>query len=108
MESYRIHAFVCTGKRCSKKGSEDVIDRLKDRVKADGLTGEVRISRSGCVKVCKETGTEGEYSPVVIVYPEGTWYRNVVPSEMKEIYEEHLKSGRPVECLVHFRLTTSP
>lgn len=104
MEPYRLHLFVCMGKRCSARGGEDVLDALKSKVKAEGLSGEVRVSRSGCVKVCKETDTEGEYSPLVIVYPEGTWYRNVKASDVDEILKEHVLGGRPVERLLHFSL----
>lgn len=102
MREYRLHIFVCLGKRCSSKGSEDILDALKDRIKADGLRSEVLISRSGCMKACKETEIEGEYSPVVVVYPEGVWYRNVTVADVDEIVEGHIKSRGIVDRLLHF------
>jgi len=103
MEPYRLHLFVCLGKRCAALGAEDLLDDIKGRIKAQGVTG-VKVSRSGCVKLCKETECEGEYSPVMVVYPEGVWYRNVTPADLAEIVESHVKGGRAVERLVHFRL----
>lgn len=103
MKPYRLHLFVCLGKRCAARGAEHLLDDIKDRIKAGGIT-DVRVSRSGCVKLCKETECEGEYSPVIVVYPEGVWYRNVTPVDVEEIIESHVKRGKAVERLVHFRL----
>lgn len=104
MKPYRLHLFVCQGKRCLAKGSEELHEQLKERVKAEGLKGEVKVSRSGCLSVCKETGTEGEYSPAVVVYPEGTWYRKVGVKDIDDIVEGHIKKGEIVERLLHYRL----
>jgi (2Fe-2S) ferredoxin len=105
MKPYRHHIFVCLGKRCLKKGAEELLDTLKDRIHEEGLAEEVRLSRSGCVKVCKETHEEGEYSPVVIVYPEGVWYKNVTTADLDDIINVHIRGGHVVERLLHFRLT---
>lgn len=104
MKPYRLHLFVCQGKRCAARGSEAVYEDLKGKVKALGLKSEVKVSRSGCLSVCKETQEEGLYSPAVVVYPEGTWYRNVALSDVDEIIEKHIMKGEAVERLVHFRL----
>ncbi len=102
MKPYRHHVFICEGKRCSAKGGGKVLERFKDMVKHEGLGG-VRVTRCGCVKVCKETEKEGEFSPLVVVYPEGVWYRNVTTGDVAEIAKEHLQEGRVVERLVHYR-----
>lgn len=105
MDKYRLHIFVCLGKRCAAKGSEDVLERLKERIKKDGLKAEVKVSRSGCLQVCKETSSEGEYSPAVVIYPEGVWYRNVTVSDVDEIVERHVRKGETVDRLLHYRMT---
>lgn len=102
MNPYKHHIFVCLGKRCVKKGSEDLLDALKELVKSRGLKEKVRISRSGCVKSCKETETEGEYSPILIVYPDSVWYKNVKISDLSEILGSHIDKGEPLKRLVHF------
>jgi len=101
VKQYKKHIFVCLGKRCAAKESEELLDALKARIKAEGLKDEVIVSRSGCMRVCKETALEGEYSPVVVVYPAGVWYRNVGPADIDEIVERHVKRGEVVERLLH-------
>ncbi|HHL39080.1 MAG TPA: (2Fe-2S) ferredoxin domain-containing protein [Deltaproteobacteria bacterium] len=103
MKPYRLHVFVCQGKRCRAKGAEAFSDALKERVRAEALD-DVIVSKSGCVKVCKESEPEGLLSPAVVVYPEGTWYRGITAAELDEFVERHLKRGEPLERLVHFRL----
>ena len=102
MKPYSKHIFVCLGKRCAKKGSEELLDELKELVKSKGLKGRVLVSRSGCVKTCKETDKEGEYSPVVVVYPDGVWYKNVEPNDLTEILESHIEKHEPLKRLVYF------
>ncbi|MBI5642353.1 MAG: (2Fe-2S) ferredoxin domain-containing protein [Deltaproteobacteria bacterium] len=104
MKPYRLHIFVCQGKRCAAKGSEDVLESLKEKIKAAAIK-DVKISKSGCLKVCKETETEGEFSPAVVIYPEGVWYRKVAVSDVDEIIEKHVKKGEVVERLFHYRMT---
>jgi (2Fe-2S) ferredoxin len=104
LEGYDRHIFVCLGKRCLKKGSEELLDLFKEEVKARALSTSVRLSRSGCLKACKETEEEGEFSPLAVVYPEGVWYKNLTPGDVVSIVEGHLDGGEPVERLVHFSL----
>lgn len=103
MKPYRIHLFVCLGKRCLAKGSEEILEELKARIKALGLK-DVKVSRSGCLSVCKETENEGEFAPAIVVYPEGIWYRNVVRADLDDIIEMHVRKGIVVERLLHYRL----
>lgn len=103
MKPYRLHIFVCQGKRCSARGSEEFLEALKDRIKTEGLK-DIKVSKSGCQKVCKETDTEGEYSPTVVIYPEGVWYRKVALSDLDDIIDKHVKKGEVVERLLHYRM----
>ncbi|MEE8574329.1 MAG: (2Fe-2S) ferredoxin domain-containing protein [Thermodesulfobacteriota bacterium] len=102
MDPYKFHIFVCMGTRCAERGAEDLLDIFKGLKKSGKLGEGVLVSRSGCVKACKETETEGEYSPVVVIYPEGVWYRNVKPEDAREIVESHIKRGEIVKRLLHF------
>ena len=66
----------------------------KDKVKALKLSGEgkVRINQAGYLDRC-------ELGPVLVIYPEETWYTYVDESDIDEIVEEHLVHGRVVERL---------
>lgn len=104
MKPYRLHVFVCQGARCAGKGSEAVYEDMKAKVKGSDLKGQVKVSRSGCLSVCKETEEEGQFSPAVVIYPEGTWYRKVALADVDEIIDRHLRKGEIVERLLHYRL----
>lgn len=105
MEPYRLHIFVCLGKRCGSKGSEEVLEAVKEKIKNQGLKPEVRVSRTGCLQVCHETEPEAQYSPAMVIYPDGIWYRKVQVSDIDEIIEKHVKGGQVVERLLHFRMS---
>jgi (2Fe-2S) ferredoxin len=97
---YKYHVFFCTNVRddgrefCAQHGANDLRDYAKGCVKKLGLAGEgkVRINNAGCLDRCKE-------GPVMVVYPEATWYTYVDQADIEEIIEEHLVNGRPVERL---------
>ncbi len=103
MRPYRHHVFICEGKRCGGKKSGKVLDEFKHMVKNGDIEG-VKITRCGCMKVCKETSEVGEFSPAVVVYPEGVWYKNVTVDDVAEIADEHLGKGSVVERLLLYRL----
>ena len=69
-------------------------DYAKARIKALGLSGpgKVRVNTAGCLDRC----TEG---PVLVIYPEGTWYTYVDKEDIDAIIDEHLLAGRVVERL---------
>lgn len=104
MKPYKYHIFVCLSKRCKPMGGEDVLDAFKDKLKAERKEGAVRTSRTGCLGVCHETEPHGELCPVVIIYPEGVWYKNVGYDDVDEIIESHIRNGKVVERLVHHRV----
>jgi len=103
MKPYRHHVFVCEGKRCGDKESRKVLDEFKHKIKHGEAEG-VKVTRCGCMKVCGETSERGEFSPAVVVYPEGVWYKNVTIDDVPEIVDEHLSKGSVVERLLLYRL----
>ena len=103
MKPYKHHFFVCTGKRCTARGSEQIRDAFKSKIKALA-SDEVKISQSGCLKVCKETAEEGKFCPAVVVYPAGVWYKNVSVNDVDEIIKSHVENDAPVERLMLFNL----
>lgn len=89
MEPFRYHVFACTQEKpegktcCSGSGSQKVLDALNQELTANGLFDEVQVSSCGCLGLC-------ESGPVMIVYPEGTWYTKLTPADVPEIVTSHL------------------
>ena len=94
MDLFRAHVLVCGGTGCSSSGSAELIKRFEEQIAKNGLDKEVKVVRTGCFGLC-------EAGPVVIVYPEGTFYSRIRPDDVDEIVSEHLLKGRIVQHLVY-------
>lgn len=94
MATFRSHVLVCGGTGCTSGGSDKVLETLREGIKANGLDKEITVVQTGCHGMC-------EAGPIVIVYPEGTFYTHVKPQDAKEIVAEHLLKGRVVERLLY-------
>ncbi len=94
MDIYRAHVLVCGGTGCSSSGSAKLIELFEQKIEEYGLAKEVKVIRTGCFGLC-------EAGPVVIVYPDGTFYSRVKAENVEEIVSEHLLKGRKVEHLVY-------
>ena len=94
MDLYRAHVLVCGGTGCTSSGSADLIKRFEEQLALHGLDREVKVVRTGCFGLC-------EAGPVVIVYPEGTFYSRIAPTDVDTIVAEHLLKGRIVQHLVY-------
>lgn len=101
MEPYRRHVLVCTGGFCSPdRRGRALYAQLASLLEREGLLfGPARVKRgeTPCLGVCAE-------GPIVVVYPDGIWYRSVTPQLLERIVVEHLKGDRPVEEAVFHRL----
>lgn len=100
MSYFKHHVFICTNQRdageqcCNASGGSDLFAYAKDKIGGMKLNGPgaVRINKAGCLGRCDQ-------GPVVVVYPEETWYTCIDNEDLDEIIEEHLVNGRPVERL---------
>ena len=90
----RAQVLVCGGTGCTSSGSNKIQEAFTENIAAFGLENEVKLVQTGCFGLCA-------LGPVVIVYPDGTFYSRVQPEDVKEIVEEHLLKGRVVERLVY-------
>ncbi len=94
----RSHILVCGGTGCTSSGSIKLIDALNEEIKAAGLAEEVKVVQTGCFGLCA-------LGPIMIVYPDGTFYSRVEVSDIPEIVSEHIVKGRVVERLVYNKTT---
>ncbi len=101
MPIYRSHVLVCGGTGCSSSGSERVIEAFREELVRLELTDEVLVVPTGCHGMC-------EMGPIVVVYPEGTFYCRVGAVDVSEIVEEHLYKGRPVHRLMYEGVGEAP
>ena len=96
---YRSHVLVCGGTGCTSSGSHKIIDTLKEELKKQGLDEEVSVVQTGCHGLCA-------LGPIMIIYPDATFYSMVQPEDIPEIVTEHLLKGRPVKRLLYQETVT--
>jgi len=89
----RVQVLLCSGTACQSSGSEKVKRALLEALASHDLVDEVQIVETGCMGPC-------ELGPVLLVYPEGTFYVRVRPEDAAELVEEHFLKGRPVQRLL--------
>ncbi len=101
MSRFQKHIFICNNQRqaddprgcCVQRGSLDLLDYAKGRVKEMGLKGKVRINKAGCLDAC-------QYGPTLVVYPDDVWYSPKTQGDIEEILQEHILNNRVVERIV--------
>jgi (2Fe-2S) ferredoxin len=96
MGQYERHVFVCTaGETCPTQGDvEKYVKYLRGEVARAGRHQDVRINKAGCFSQCG-------HGPMIVVYPENTWYAGVQESDLQEILDSHILAGKAVERLVY-------
>ena len=101
MISPKYHVFVCTSCRingtqkgyCYTKGAVDLVQKFMEEIDDRDLSGDVMVTNTGCFGICDK-------GPVVVIYPEGTWYGSVSEEDVGEIVEAHLEGGEKVKRLL--------
>ena len=92
--AYESYILVCGGTACFSGGGDKIIDEFKAQLKEAGLVDKVQVVATGCLGFC-------EQGPIVKVLPQGTFYVQVKPEDVKEIINEHLVKGRVVQRLCY-------
>ena len=89
----RTHILVCTGTGCTSSGSLVTRDALLAELKKHGLEREIEVVETGCMGRC-------DLGPVLLVHPDGTFYKNVLAADVPMLVEEHFVKGRPYTKLL--------
>jgi len=99
---YRRHVFLCVGDACcDAEVGQAAWDALKRELKDRNLSlskgpGACYRTKAGCLRVCAG-------GPVAVVYPEGTWYRDLTADRIPLFVQQHLVEGEPIEEWVFAR-----
>ncbi len=91
---YRSNVLVCGGTGCTSSNSLQIAEKLKEEIAKNGLEKEVNVITTGCFGLCA-------LGPIMVVYPEGSFYSMVKVEDIPEIVEEHLLKGRIVTRLLY-------
>jgi Ferredoxin len=97
----KYHVFICTSCRpneiskgfCHSKGSVELTRKFMEEIDDRELSNDVMVTNTGCFGICAK-------GPIVVVYPDGTWYGNVTLKDVERIVEEHFENGNRVTDLV--------
>lgn len=97
---YKHHVFACHTQRppghprgsCGSLGAQPLWDRMGKAIEAQRLI-DIGFTAAGCLGFCNA-------GPLMVVYPEGVWYRPATPEDIDEIVESHFKQGKRVDRLV--------
>ncbi|UCD39302.1 MAG: SLBB domain-containing protein, partial [Fidelibacterota bacterium] len=82
--------MICAGTGCVSNRSFEVKEALEKEIKKHGLDNEIRVVASGCNGFCAE-------GPLMVVQPEGIFYRQLREKDIPYLVEEHFLKGRPVK-----------
>ena len=98
---FKNHLFFCLNERsngencCAQHNAFELFTYAKNRIKELGLSGagKIRVNKAGCLDACN-------LGPVMVIYPEGTWYTFIDTDDIEEIIQSHLIKGKSVERLL--------
>ncbi|MBQ3005798.1 MAG: (2Fe-2S) ferredoxin domain-containing protein [Clostridia bacterium] len=96
---YRSHVLICGGTGCTSSDSPKIMKAMEAEIEKRGLQDEVKVIPTGCFGLCA-------LGPIMIVYPEGSFYSQVKVEDVPEIVEEHLLKGRVVKHLLYDETVT--
>ena len=75
------------------------METLKAEIDKNGLSEEVSVVQTGCHGLCA-------LGPIMIIYPDATFYAMVKNEDIPEIVSEHLLKGRIVTRLLYSETVT--
>lgn len=93
MSLKRTDVLLCCGSGCVSAGALKLKEKLLQEIVKRELSDEINIIETGCMGPC-------DYGPVMMVYPEGVFYKKVALTDVEELVEEHFMKGRPIKRLM--------
>lgn len=91
-EEYQI--LVCGGGCCVSSGCKEVAAKLEEELNKRELSDRVKVIQTGCMGPCS-------LGPMMVIYPEGIFYKELVPEDVTEIVDKHILRSELVERLMY-------
>ena len=88
------HILVCGVAGCAASKSEDMSAEFNKQLVAEGVENQAKVVLTGCFGLCA-------LGPIVVVYPEGSFYSEVKLEDIPRIVKEHIKGGKVVRDLLY-------
>ncbi len=86
--------LVCGGTGCTSSHSPEIVSKLEEEIKAQGIEKDVQVIMTGCFGLCA-------LGPIMIVYPEGCFYSMMKIENVPLVVKQHLVEGNPVKELLY-------
>ena len=86
--------LICGGTGCISSGSNEIADKMTEKVKAAGKENEIRVIKTGCFGFC-------EKGPIVKILPDNTFYTEVTPEDAERLVDTHLLNNEKIEELLY-------
>ncbi|RZI50344.1 (2Fe-2S) ferredoxin domain-containing protein [Aeribacillus pallidus] len=83
------HILICNGSTCMRNEAEQVTESIRQAISQKGLENYIHTTRTRCNGRCKD-------KCVVVLYPEGIWYKQFRPSDAPS-FVEALSKGVPYD-----------
>ena len=93
-EQDKYHIAVCSGTGCQSLDSSQIVENLRHFVTEYGVQDKIEVSSTGCFGFCAK-------GPIVIIFPDNTFYVHVKPSDAERIIKEHFIEHHVVEDLLY-------
>jgi NADH-quinone oxidoreductase subunit F len=93
-KQYDHTVLVCSGAGCVSSNCVEVYEALVKELDAAGIAAKTKVKRTGCIGTCA-------VGPVVVVQPEGVFYCQLKPENVRAIVRQHLVQGKPVKELTY-------
>src|SRR5262252_1090490 len=83
------YVLVCQNEDCKQRGSGELLEKLKERLKGSDVEVKSYMCFGGC-----------QAGPNIVLYPQKVWYNGVKREDVNDI-AAHAEGGAPVERLTH-------
>ncbi|WP_202079530.1 (2Fe-2S) ferredoxin domain-containing protein [Caldalkalibacillus salinus] len=95
LSTTKHHVLICNGGSCMRNGGEEVTQAIREEISACGLDDTVHTTRTRCNGRCEDAS-------VVIVYPQGIWYKNMTPELGKQLIKHDLAGDRHLDTHITY------